>query len=43
MKDKKYVHNKADDIIDLSEDGKLQDVSSFVSLDSLLLSLVFLA
>lgn len=31
MKDKKYVHNKADDIIDLSEDGKLQDVSSFVS------------
>lgn len=31
MKDKKYVHNKADDIIDLSEDGKLQDVSTSVS------------
>lgn len=31
MKDKKYVHNKADDIIDLSKDGKLQDVSTSVT------------
>lgn len=29
MKDKQYVHNKTDDIIDLSKDGKLQDVSPF--------------
>ncbi|KAL5753095.1 hypothetical protein ACOSP7_023263 [Xanthoceras sorbifolium] len=26
MKDKQYVYNKADDIIDLSKDGKLQDI-----------------
>ncbi|KAH9663843.1 Suppressor of RPS4-RLD 1 [Citrus sinensis] len=35
MKDKKYVHNKADDIIDLSEDGKLQDIADAKSCDAL--------
>lgn len=29
--DKSYVYNKADEVIDLSKDGKLEDVSSFSS------------
>lgn len=29
MKERLYVHNKVDSLIDLSRDGKLQDVSSF--------------
>lgn len=29
MKERLYVHNKLDNLIDLSRDGKLQDVSSF--------------
>lgn len=35
MKDKKYVHNKADDIIDLSKDGKLQDIADAKTCDDL--------
>lgn len=31
MKERLYVHNKLDNLIDLSRDGKLQDVSSFDS------------
>lgn len=30
IKDKKHVYNKADNIIDLSGDGKLQDVSFYI-------------
>ncbi|KAJ0040577.1 hypothetical protein Pint_27946 [Pistacia integerrima] len=35
MKDKQYVHNKTDDIIDLSKDGKLQDIMHAKTCDDL--------
>ncbi|KAJ0096832.1 hypothetical protein Patl1_28575 [Pistacia atlantica] len=35
MKDKQYVHNKTDGIIDLSKDGKLQDIMHAKTCDDL--------
>lgn len=41
MKDQSYVYNKADNIIDLSRDGKVQDVSFFNFEKRVLLNIIY--